>query len=909
MSIFDRVSKGTVNKIYQKKFNKMNQDSTFTSLTTKWQIKAIALFMLLFSATAIQAQSFSTGNINYDVTSPTTVAVAFQNNATTGNVTIPAQVTYNGASYSVTSIVDYAFFSCTSLTSVTIPNSVTSIGGYAFHQCFALTSITIPNSVTSIGEYTFHSCYSLTSVTIPNTLTSLNTGIFGTCSSLASVTIPNSVTSIAPDAFNRCSSLTSITIPNSVTSIGHAAFAVCSSLASVTIPNSVASIDYLAFQDCISLTSFTCNITSPLVINADVFQGVTQGAVSLKVPVGSVAAYQSAPVWQNFMVSGFISIPTSKVKANQCGTTLATLDANINADYVAGYQAYRFEVSNGATVNTVDVNKYNFSLTQTPDITYGTTYGVRVAVKIGSIWGDYGASCNVTTPALASNTVLTTNVHPNFCGVTLAALDTKIPAKPVQNAQGYRFEITTGGVTIVYDSATYIFKLTQAGVVVDYGMTYTIRVAALVNGVYGDYGASCTVATPTLATNNIPTTQIHPTFCGTTLAAVDTKIPAAPVLNASGYRFEITSGGVTNVYDSAVYNFKLSQTGATVLYSTTYAIRVAALINGVYGNYGASCTVTTPAAPIQYTTIPDPVFEARLISLGLDSGAIDHKVITANIASVTDLNVADSTISDLTGIRDFASLQNLNCFNSNITSLNVSGLTNLQNINSYQDYFLTTVILTGCTALNHINFGGCPLTTISFAGLTAMSYVEMNSFNISEIDLSSCHNLTYIYLVASSLNKINLSGLASMSNLQLNVGQCENITCIQVDDVATANQLSTSNPQNWWEQAQWSKPAGASYSTNCGFNQITKLSNTNNSFAVKAYPNPYDTAFNLNLETPSKENVTVTVYNMMGALVESHQVNPMEVANLQLGSNFSTGIYNVIVSQANEMQVLRLIRK
>jgi hypothetical protein len=80
-------------------------------------------------------------------------------------------------------------------------------------------------------------------------------------------------------------------------------------------------------------------------------------------------------------------------------------------------------------------------------------------------------------------------------------------------------------------------------------------------------------------------------------------------------------------------------------------------------------------------------------------------------------------------------------------------------------------------------------------------------------------------------------------------------------------------------------------------------------FEVVAFPNPYDTAFNLNLETPSKENVTVAVYNMMGKLVETHQVNPMEVANLQLGSNFSTGIYNVIVSQGDNSKAVRLIRK
>ena len=134
-----------------------------------------------------------------------------------------------------TSIGYRAFYQCTSLTSVTIPNSVTSIENSAFSMCINLTSVTIPNSVTSIGNYTFCGCSSLTSMTIPNSVTSIRHAVFYGCSSLTSVTIPNSVTSIGFSAFRSCSSLTSVTIPNSVTSIGSAVFDDCSSLISVTI--------------------------------------------------------------------------------------------------------------------------------------------------------------------------------------------------------------------------------------------------------------------------------------------------------------------------------------------------------------------------------------------------------------------------------------------------------------------------------------------------------------------------------------------------------------------------------------------------------------------------------------------------------------------------------------------------
>ena len=134
---------------------------------------------------------------------------------------------------SVTSIGDYAFYGCDSLTSVTIGDSVTSIGKYAFYDCDSLTSVTIPDSVTAIGKDAFCSCSSLTSVTIPDSVTSIGEWAFAHCASLTSVTIGDSVTSIGEHAFYYCDSLTSVTIPNSVTSIGEDAFYGCDSLTDV----------------------------------------------------------------------------------------------------------------------------------------------------------------------------------------------------------------------------------------------------------------------------------------------------------------------------------------------------------------------------------------------------------------------------------------------------------------------------------------------------------------------------------------------------------------------------------------------------------------------------------------------------------------------------------------------------
>ena len=259
-------------------------------------IIAVAMMMLSLQAMAYDFSYTHQGKtLYYDITSENTVAVTYYTNNynnynyVSGDVVIPSTLTYNGTTYSVTSIGGSAFSGCSGLTSVTIPNSVTSIGGFAFSGCSGLTSVTIPNSVTSIGDFAFLSCSGLTSinvasgnthyssidgvlynyvqdtlikcpgaktsVTIPIGVTFIGEQAFRGCRGLTSVTIPNSVTSIGEVAFSGCSGLTSVTIGNSVTSIGDYVFSGCSGLTSVTIGNSVTSIGDGAFYYCSSLTS------------------------------------------------------------------------------------------------------------------------------------------------------------------------------------------------------------------------------------------------------------------------------------------------------------------------------------------------------------------------------------------------------------------------------------------------------------------------------------------------------------------------------------------------------------------------------------------------------------------------------------------------------------------------------
>jgi len=324
---------------------------------------------------------------------------AFANCTSLASVTIPD---------SVTSIEKYTFFNCPSLTSVTIPDSVTSIGYYTFSGCTSLASITIPDSVTEIGanafsntayynnasnwendvlyigkhlikanetlsgayaikletktiaDHAFQDCTSLTSVTIPDSVTGFGAYVFCGCTALASVTIPNSVIGFGAYVFCGCTALASVTIPNSVTIINEDAFSGCTSLTSVTIPNSVTIINEDAFSGCTSLTSVTIP-DSVTFIDDMAFGYYYQDGEIRKVDEFTIYGYAGTAAETYASANGFAFVNLRNLSADVSGDNKVNavdarwvLQAASGARTLTEAQKLAADVSGDGKVNAID---------------------------------------------------------------------------------------------------------------------------------------------------------------------------------------------------------------------------------------------------------------------------------------------------------------------------------------------------------------------------------------------------------------------------------------------------------------------------------------------------------------------------------------------------------------------------
>lgn len=306
------------------------------------------------------------------------------------------------------------------------------------------------------------------------------------------------------------------------------------------------------------------------------------------------------------------------------------------------------------------------------------------------------------------------------------------------------------------------------------------------------------------------------------------------------------------------------------------------------------------------TYVPDDNFEQALIDLGYDSGPLDDYVPTSNISSVTNLNVYNENISDLTGIEDFINLDVLKCRNNDLTTLNLSENTLLtevdcsgNNISSLAFYSNPLLEKVKCysnnmsslnvsynPSLNYLNCANNDLTSLNVSNNTELITLFCFQNNIVDLDVSHSPDLNILFCVQNALESLNVKN-GNNSNMALfGTSSNPNLTCIQVDNVSySRNNWTNIDPQT-------------RYKTNCS---------KNNPFFrqqdISIYPNP--TKGNITIQSSRTDTLlNIEVYNTLG---NQMKVNTKRKNSLDL-SHLPKGTYIIVLNYDNE-RVSKIIYK
>ena len=377
------------------------------------------------------------------------------------------------------------------------------------------------------------------------------------------------------------------------------------------------------------------------------------------------------------------------------------------------------------------------------------------------------------------------------------------------------------------------------------------------------------------------------TNCGTTLATIGSLISCVSTAGVDGYRFEVTNTTTSAVQtiDRPLQYFSLTQL-ANYEYATTYSVRVMLRKNGIWlGYYGPSCLYSTPP-------VTQPSGGTGTTQLQTYCGQ--------TLPSVSTL-IATTSLPGATGYRFRVTNTVTGSIQTLTRTLHWFSLTMLPSYNYGTTYVVDVAVK---TTGDYSEYGApCNVTTPNVPTLVNYCGGAIVPAKATYIYTSSLDKVTSYRFEVTRYTDETLSTAVDVSQIDRNINW---FTFNMVTNYSPNThygvrvQVMTSGTWSPWSDAcEIVSPASA---------RVTEVS-SKDVFSVKGYPNPYDNEFSLQMESSSDARVSIKVYDMVGKLIDTREVQAMDVPTVSLGSRYPSGVYNVVVSQGEHTQTMRMVKR
>jgi hypothetical protein len=381
-----------------------------------------------------------------------------------------------------------------------------------------------------------------------------------------------------------------------------------------------------------------------------------------------------------------------------------------------------------------------------------------------------------------------------------------------------------------------------------------------------------------------PTSSLNPISCGALLTNLSNTLYAYQMASfpeigpIQGYRFRVTNGASVRTFDSPTSSFSLTSLAGGVAYATTYSVEVSLKTNGYYRAYGPACTVTTPAVP-NSTSIANPSCGSTLVN-------ISNTIYCNAVASASGYRFRVSNGDTVVGVVN--------------TTVNRFSLTSIAGIQFGTTYTIDVLLAFGGNFRPESEYGApCTISTPATPGTSRVTSPSCGS-SISNLWTTIYAQQVigaqgYKFVVTNGAQTREYPTTNSRFSLQNLAGGAAPSTTYTI----RVDVLYNSSYVVGLVTCDITTTAGATRST----------TNALDIYEVKAYPNPYADTFKLDVNTSSEGQVGLRVYDMLGREVESREASVDNITNLEIGSQYPSGVYNIIVTQGDNVKTLRVIKR